>query len=272
MIEFLGLILVGLLAGTCGSLIGAGGGFIIVPILIYVFPAKAAATITAISLVAVFFTGLSSTIAYARQKRIDYRTGLTFLLAAIPGSVAGALVVAFIPRSVFQIVFGVILASLAVYIFLNPRRQISARDGGSGSYRRIVEANGKVHEYRVNQKLGIAMTGGVGFLAAMLGVGGGIINTPLFVVVLSVPIHIATATNQVIISGASFAASVTNIFEGDLSGQWLLALALTIGTIGGAQLGARISQRLNTIVLTRTLAVALFAVGVNLLVRGSGAL
>ena len=266
--EFLGLMLVGLLAGTYGSLIGAGGGFIMVPILILLFPSKLAATITAISLIAVFFTGLSSTIAYARQKRIDYRIGVIFLITAIPGSIIGALVVSFVPQSFFQIMFGVLLAGLAIYIFFKPRKEGTSTTTTNGTLRRLVDNKGTVYEYKVNQKIGIGMTGGVGFLAAMLGVGGGIINTPLFVVVLKIPIHIATATSQVIISGSSLAANITNILEGDLNDQWIIALALTIGAIIGAQLGARVSQKIKTPILTKCLALGLFIVGVNITVRG----
>lgn len=266
--EFLGLILVGFLAATYGSLIGAGGGFIMVPILILIFPSKLAATITAISLTAVFFTGLSSTIAFARQKRIDYRLGIIFLITAIPGSIIGALVISFIPQSFFQIIFGMLLISLAIYTFSKLQKNPTSTINGNGTLRKVVDSQGNIYEYKVNQKIGIGMTGGVGFLAAMLGVGGGIINTPLFVVALKIPIHIATATSQVIISGSSLAANITNILEGDLNDQWLIALALTIGAIIGAQLGARISQKIKTPILTRFLAIGLFIVGVNLTIRG----
>ena len=65
----------GLLAGTYGSLIGAGGGFIMVPLLLLLFPDESPAVIAASSLFAVLFTGISSTTAYAFIKRIDYKAG-----------------------------------------------------------------------------------------------------------------------------------------------------------------------------------------------------
>ncbi len=242
-----------------------------VPIMVVLFPEKSAAVITAISLVAVFFNGVSGAQAYARLKRIDYRTGVILLLATIPGAVVGAIVISYISRDVFQIVFGVLLFVLAVYIFLRPsRKSLDPGGGGSGVYRKLTDANGIVYEYRVNRKLGIVMNGGVGFAAALLGVGGGIINVPLFVLVLKIPIHIATATSQFMLVGTSFAANVTNYLERDLSGQWMIIIPLTMGTIFGAQLGARISQRFGSTKLARALAVGLMIVGIRLLINGAG--
>ena len=243
-----------------------------VPILLFLFDDKTAAVITAISLVAVFSNGVSGAAAYARLKRIDYRTGLIFLSATIPGAVVGALVISYLSRSVFQVVFGSLLLLVATFVFLRPGRAGSTQGTGSGSSMRLVDASGSVYEYRVNRRLGFVINLGVGFAAAMLGVGGGIINVPAFVLLLKIPIHIATATSQFMLVGTSFAANVTNIVEGDLSGQWVIVAALTIGTIAGAQLGARLSQRFASVWLARALGGGLIIVSIRLLISGAGAL
>ncbi|HEX2471862.1 MAG TPA: sulfite exporter TauE/SafE family protein, partial [Nitrososphaera sp.] len=79
---------VGLAAGTLGSMLGVGGGIIMVPALTFLnlSPTQAAST----SLIAVMSTSVSSTIEYARQKRIDYALGLAMAACAIPGGVLGA--------------------------------------------------------------------------------------------------------------------------------------------------------------------------------------
>jgi uncharacterized protein len=79
------LALIGLGVGAFGTLIGAGGGFILTPILLLLYPHDSAQTLTAISLAAVFFNAASGTTAYARQRRIDYRNGVVFALATLPG-------------------------------------------------------------------------------------------------------------------------------------------------------------------------------------------
>src|SRR6185295_1618467 len=65
----------GLLVGAFGTLIGAGGGFILVPILLLMYPNETSERIASISLAVVFFNAFSGSLAYARMKRIDYKSG-----------------------------------------------------------------------------------------------------------------------------------------------------------------------------------------------------
>ena len=93
------LIILGFGIGIFGTLIGAGGGFILVPILILSYPELSPETITAISIVIVAANAVSGSIAYARSGRIDFKAGLLFALFTIPGSVLGVLSTQFIPRT-----------------------------------------------------------------------------------------------------------------------------------------------------------------------------
>src|SRR3954470_3989927 len=79
----------GYLVGTYGTMVGAGGGFLVVPAMLIVYHAghdQAAGT----GLAVVFLNAVSGPISYTQQKRVDYRAGLTFALATLPGSIAGA--------------------------------------------------------------------------------------------------------------------------------------------------------------------------------------
>jgi len=78
------LALLGVGVGAFGTLVGAGGGFILTPVLLLIYPHDSARTLTAISLAVVFFNALSGSIAYGRQRRIDYRSGLVFGAATLP--------------------------------------------------------------------------------------------------------------------------------------------------------------------------------------------
>src|SRR6476469_3598159 len=116
------LVPIGFAVGAYGTLIGAGGGFILVPILLFLYPNERPATITAISLAVVFFNALSGSVAYARQRRIDYRTGLIFAAATAPGAIFGALAANVIPRRLFDIIFGAVLVTVAGFILLRGGR------------------------------------------------------------------------------------------------------------------------------------------------------
>lgn len=82
------LLLLGLFVGAYGTLIGAGGGFVLVPILL-LYPDESPEIITSISPAVVFFNAASGSAAYARMGRIDYRAAAVFAAATVPGAVAG---------------------------------------------------------------------------------------------------------------------------------------------------------------------------------------
>ena len=84
--EYLWLIGLGLVVGMFGTLIGAGGGFILMPVLLLMHPHVSPGQLTAISLAVVFFNALSGSESYAMMKRIDYKSGLMFATATIPGA------------------------------------------------------------------------------------------------------------------------------------------------------------------------------------------
>jgi len=98
------LILAGFIIGTVGTLIGAGGGFILVPVLILTHPQLPPDVITAISIAIVAANALSGSIAYARSGRIDFKAGIVFALFTIPGSVLGVYTTSCIPKTAFHFV------------------------------------------------------------------------------------------------------------------------------------------------------------------------
>jgi len=109
MLQYLWLVPVGACVGAYGTLIGAGGGFVLVPFLLLLYPTENPEVITSISLAVVFFNAFSGSLAYARHGRIDYQAGRQFAVATIPGAILGALSTAYLPRHVFDIVMGVLM-------------------------------------------------------------------------------------------------------------------------------------------------------------------
>src|ERR1051326_6734210 len=95
------LALGGFAIGALGTLIGAGGGFLLMPVLVVALPTDRPETLASISLGVVFLNALSGSVGYARQGLIDYRSGRVFLAAAAPGAIAGAMVTSRLPRTAF---------------------------------------------------------------------------------------------------------------------------------------------------------------------------
>jgi uncharacterized membrane protein YfcA len=118
--EFFRLAPLGILVGAYGTLVGAGGGSVLVPILLILLPNETPSTVTAISLAVVFFNAYSGTIAYMRMGRIDYRCGVLFTLAGLPGAVLGTLLVQEVPRRLFDPTFGLLLLVMGAFLVAKP--------------------------------------------------------------------------------------------------------------------------------------------------------
>ena len=259
------LCLLGFGVGVFGTLVGAGGGFILTPVLLLVYPQSSPALITAISLIAVFFNAASGSVAYARQRRIDYRSGIMFALCTLPGSVLGVLAADTVSRPGFDVVMGFALTALAWWL-VRGRRQPHADHSASGTPRTIVDRDGNHYRYRANVGLGSAFSVVVGFVSSFLGIGGGVVHVPLLVTVLGFPTHVATATSHFVLAWMALVATLTHVATGTFHhGVGLRrAAALSVGVVFGAQLGAVLSQRLSGPVIQRLLAVGLLALGVRL--------
>ncbi len=263
----------GFVVGSMGTLIGAGGGFILMPVLIFFYPTEAPEVLTAISLVIVFINALSGSVAYAYRKRIDYRSALIFSIAAAPGSFLGVYLISQVPRSSFDFSFGLMMILIALYILF--RKQQAGASGiavatekKSGKYpvRILKDRYGHEHSISYSYTVGTLLSLVVGFVSSILGIGGGIIHVPAMTSLLHFPTHIATATSHCILVVMAFIASVTHFVRGDLTHTWDRIMWLAPGVLVGAQVGAYLSTRLKGSWIIRALALALLSVGVRLVI------
>jgi uncharacterized membrane protein YfcA len=258
---------IGIFVGAFGTLIGAAGGFLLVPILLFLYPQDSPNTITGITLTVAFFNALSGSIAYGRLRRIDYRSGLFFSMASTPGAVIGASVTAFLSRGIFETIFGSTLLAAAIYLLIRPYRKYtgSAIKPGHTS-RQIQDTQGTVFAYSFSLAKGVAIAFGVGFVSGLLGIGGGIIHVPALTQFLGFPVHIATATSHFVVAITTLGAVTFHAVKGAFSEGISRAAVLSAGAVVGAQFGARLSQRVSGTWIIRLLAVGLAIVGVRLLI------
>jgi uncharacterized membrane protein YfcA len=267
MIEALLLVILGIGVGAYGTLIGAGGGFVLVPALLLLYPHESPLTITTISLAVVCANAVSGSLAYVRMKRVDFQTGRLFALATVPGAVIGVFATGLFSRGPFDKLLGTLLVLLALWLVLKPQAEAQpARNADGLTTRTLVDATGTTYTYAYNQWLGLGLSGMVGFLSSLLGIGGGIIHVPAMVQLLNIPPHIATATSHFILALTSGTGSVVHAARGDFHSVLGKTIALAVGVIPGAQVGAVLSNRLKGPLIIRLLALALAVVGLRLLV------
>lgn len=243
------LAVIGLGAGALGAMLGVGGGIIMVPALTFlgISPSQSAST----SLVAVTATGVSSTVEYTRQKRIDYRLGILMAALAVPGAVVGAFLSSTITLEQFRLYFGIFLMLVGTYILYK-----------NSILRERVEGPKGFSAYRL---LGISSASfAAGIISSLFGVGGGTIFVPLLLLVLGVGMHRAVATSQLTLVITSAAGVATHAFLGHP--DYIYAVALSAGAIAGAQIGARISKSAKDVLLQRILGGVLIGVGLKLII------
>lgn len=275
-IQYLWLLPLGLIVGAFGTLIGAGGGFILVPILLLLYPGEKTELITGISLAVVFFNALSGSLAYGRMKRIDYKSGVVFSIATIPGAILGAVSTSYVPRRAFDLIFGVLMIVGALFLWLwtkedlpmgsshrEPHDSQVVRSGWTA--RELVDAAGVRYRYAYNPLVGIVLSIFVGFISSLLGVGGGFIHVPALTRLLNFPVHIATATSQFVLAIMALTGTLVHIANGVFVSGVRRTLLLALGVVIGAQFGAALSNRIGGKMIIRGLAVGLVLVGLRLI-------
>jgi hypothetical protein len=216
----------------------------------------------------VLANAVSGAVAYARMGRIHYRAGIMFALATVPGAIIGAKVVDFIDPKTFAIMMAVFLLALAAFLILRPREEskLLVRDNG-GADALLPGVKPPPPDFPFNARLGVLLSLGVGFIASMLGVGGGIMHVPALVSLLRFPVHVATATSHFVLVFTALAAVLTHAFDLKLGAQDMLqfVVPLAIGVIPGAQLGAMLAKKVKGPWILRALGIALVLVAARLL-------
>lgn len=220
MFENLWLIPLGLVAGIVGSIIGLGGGIILMPVLtvLGVPPTLASSS----SLFAAFSNSVASTASYARQRRIDYKVGLHLGLMSVPGTILGALISAQVTPSIFKILFGLVLIGSCYYLFV--KRNLESKQKNASKQMVVLSA---------------AVSFFAGILSSFFGIGGGIVFVPLMIIGLGLLVKNATATSQLILMFSSASGMIAHAFLGHADFQY--ALLLSVGAFVGGMIGARLS-------------------------------
>jgi uncharacterized membrane protein YfcA len=263
-VNFWWLVPIGFVVGTLGTMVGAGGGFLLAPLLLLIYPHERPETIASISLAVVFLNATSGTIAYARMKRVDYKSGILLAGATVPGAILGAYSTSLIPRRTFDIIFSIVLIGAAALLLWRPHARAVI---GKGSFHRVVvEKDGVVHEFHYNPYVAAGLSLGVGYVSSLLGIGGGIIHVPVLTAVLGFPVHIATATSHFALAVMAGTGTLTHVLAGTFTHGVRRTLALGVGVLVGAQVGARLSNKVNGAWILRGLAIALVTVAIRLMI------
>lgn len=264
-VEYFLLPIFGFFVGMIASLTGVGGGIFIVPILTIVYdfvPQHAVGT----SLASIVFTALAASAAYARQKRIYYRTGLLFSLLTVPGAYLGAYLTTIVSPSLLGLFFGIFLVFVAGRMVIDLRKSGA---GSSGSQREAQQAKLKSDLELVRSGrtiiLGLGLSFFAGLASGFFGIGGGALGVPIMTLGLAMPMHAATATSMFTMIFTSISGAVKHYSADHIN--LIFGLLLALGTVVGAQVGARLSPRISAKNLRRIFGIVLVLTGVRMILK-----
>lgn len=240
------LVAVGIAGGTVGSILGVGGGIIFTPALTLL--GLQPTSVSSTSLIAVAFTSISSTVSYARRRRIKYETASRLAILSAPGAVLGAYLSAVISTELFKLIFSVILISAVIYMLFNSQ---------------LKERKAEIRESQYHQPVAYFCAFAAGVVSSLFGVGGGIIFVPLLLIILGMRMYEAAPTSQFVIMISAVIGLAIHVMLGHPA--YLHALSLAIGAFAGGLIGAELSGRLRERLLQIFLSVYLLLVACRLI-------
>jgi uncharacterized membrane protein YfcA len=247
----------GAAVGFLSGLLGVGGGFLLTPLLIFtgIPPAVSVASVTP----QVVASSASAALTYLRRQMIDLKLVGVLTAAGIVGSAAGVLVFGVLRRA-GQLDF-IVAASYVTFLSLvgalmlteSVRAIIRARMGRPMPLRRPgqhIWVHGLPFKMRFKRSRlyisvipVIAIGASVGFLGAVLGIGGGFFLVPALIYLLRMPTNLVIGTSLAQIVATMSVATVLHAYTNQ-SVDIVLALLLMIGGVLGAQFGVQAGQRI----------------------------
>ncbi len=253
--------LVVMAAAVVFSMVGQGGGSTYVPILLIAGMAIHEAATT--SLFMIMLASISATLVFARKRTVDWKLLFSIVPLAILGSFAGGYVAQWVSPLVLKVIFAVVLIT-AAFFMLRP-----AAEGRSPSFMPqwlCWDRSCGEHRYRVTMGLLVPATALAGFVAGMIGVGGGLFVLPMLVLLFGCPTRIAIGVSSTYVGLAALPGFLGHLLGGDPFSVWI-ALPLAAAAFVGARLGPIISLRTSVPKLRVILAIVLVALGAWMMVK-----
>ena len=229
------MVLGGVAAGLFGSLLGLGGGLLIVPLLTIGFnlPLREA---VGVSLVCVIVTSSAAAGVFLERRQANLRLGMVLELFTAMGAIAGGLIAFLLDERLLAGLF----AALLVYVAVTMLRSGSGTEEPPPDAAPTAASTGPLGEIR-NVPLGVAGSVGAGIVSALLGIGGGLVKVPVMHLVMGVPLRVATATSNLMIGITASASAFVYVLRGGID---VYALGPTaVGVFVGATIGSRYGRR-----------------------------
>lgn len=265
--------LLALVAGLLGSLLGLGGGIIIVPALTLLFDIDIRLAIGA-SIVSVIATSTGAAAAYVRERMTNLRVAMFLEIGTTLGAITGAYLAGHLHARLLFTLFGLLLAASAIAMLRRshaslavavPRSALADRLQLHGSY--FDEAADREREYIVARPgVGLGLMYLAGAASGLLGIGSGVLKVPAMDLAMRLPIKVSTATSNFMIGVTAAASAGLYFMRGQIDP--FLAAPVAAGVLAGATIGSRLLGRIGSRAIRWIFVAVLLFVSLQMLVRG----
>ncbi len=265
-----------IVAGLIGSLLGLGGGIVIIPALTLALGFNMQEAIGA-SLIGVIASSTGSASRYVQQGFVNVKLGMLLETTTTVGSIIGALIAIYTDQKVLALFFAAMLVYSAIYMLRRPERTISPESAELDG--QILDLSCTYTDARSGNEVcygvkGIRTGMGAGLLAGatsgMLGVGGGVIKVPVMNTCMCVPMKAATATSNFMIGVTALAGAVVYYSYGLISP--VLAGTVAVGVIVGSFIGTRLNFSSEGHRIRTMFSLALIIIAALMLLKAAGIL
>jgi hypothetical protein len=264
---------ISLVAGFLGSLLGLGGGLIVVPALTLLFHVDIRLAIGA-SIVSVIATSSGAAAAYVRDRLANMRVAMFLELGTTLGAITGAYLAGIIhPRFLF-VLFGLILAYSAIAM-LRGRRRGEEEEVQVGPWARVLrlrssyfdDAAGEEIIYQpVRARIGLALMYIAGVVSGLLGIGSGAMKVPAMDLAMELPIKVSAATSNFMIGVTAAASAGVYFSRGQIDPY--IAAPVAIGVLAGALAGSHTLGRIGSRSMRMTFVIVLLLIAAQMLLKG----
>ena len=263
------LLPVSVLAGFIGSILGLGGGVIIVPVLTLVFGVDIRYAVAA-SLISIIATSSGAAASFLKDHLTNLRLAIFLEIGTVFGAMTGFLLSTSLKSSSLFLCFGGFLLFSAVMMFRqkkDPRAETNHPWAEKlGLHSKFPEKNEWIH-YKVEKvPFGLISMYFAGIFSAILGIGSGIFKMMAMDGAMKIPMKVSSATSNFMIGVTASASAGAYFLRGDIKPE--IASPVALGIILGAWLGARIMPKLNAASIRKLFIVAMVIVGIQMIVKG----
>jgi uncharacterized membrane protein YfcA len=257
-------------AGLLGALTGLGGGIVVIPMLTLLFGVDLRYAAGA-ALISVIATSSGAASSYVKEGYSNLRVGMFLEVATTAGAVIGALVTSLLPKSTIAVIFGVVLLLSAALSFRphtepdpnEPPDPLAVRLRLDSDY---PTPHGRVAYHVYGVPAAFAMMFLAGGLSGLLGIGSGAVKVLALDWAMRLPFKVSTTTSNFMIGVTGAASAGIYMNRGYIDPG--LSMPVMLGVLAGALLGARLLVRVQSQALRIVFAVAIAALGVQMVYSG----